>query len=377
MTWIFPRSRRRPGFTLVELLVVIAIIGILAGLLLPAIQQAREAARRMSCSSNMRQMGLAVMNYESAYRMVPSSGEGLDPTGIFPTGETKISAADKALGRQEVALYPVSVFVAILPFVEQTAAYNRMNFAYAYNDLRAPGNQEATKHEIPVYRCPSSPHVGTNLTDPNRYGRLDYFATAYTDIDPDTQLRSRYRQADGALALTPSPLSSILDGTSQTILFIEDTARTHASLGFKTASKRDEIFPGETRPGNPTLADLDGAAALGGKRTVHRWADPDAAGSGVSGPPTHTATFTGSKAFINQNRVPMGGPTGANPGFPKCTWDTNNCGLNDEPFSFHIGGVHAVLADGSVHYITQNVDGVVLRNLVSRGEGVDAGFDFN
>lgn len=372
-------SRRleiRRAFTLVELLVVIAIIGILAGLLLPAIQQAREAARRMSCSSNMRQLGLAVMNYESAYRVLPSSGEGLDPEGRFPTGEAKISAAEKALGRHEVALYDVSVFVSILPYVEQMALYNKYNFSYAYNDRRAPTNQEATKQEVPVYRCPSSPHGGRIETDPDRYGRLDYFATAYTDIDPDTQLRNRYRQADGALSLLPSPLSSILDGTSQTILIIEDTARTHATRAWKTSSKRDEIFPGERRPGNPTLADLDGAATLGGKRTVHRWADPDAAGSGVSGAPTYTQTYVGPKAFVNQNRVPMGGPDGTIPGVPKCTWDTNNCGLNDEPFSFHIGGVHAVLADGSVHFITQSVDGTTLRNLVSRGEGINASIEF-
>lgn len=375
MSHIRPRSNARSGFTLVELLVVIAIIGILAGLLLPAIQQAREAARRMSCSSNMRQLGLAIMNYETAYKVIPSSGEGLDSIGSYPTGEAKISAADKALGRKEVALYPVSVFVTILPFVEQAAAYNLMNFSYAYNDLRAPDNQKATKNEIKVYRCPSSPN-GNTIKDPNRYGHLDYFATCYTDIDPATQLRNRYIQADGALSLLPSPLASILDGTSNTILFIEDTARTHASVSFKTASKRDEIYAGETRSGNPTLADLDGATALGGKRTVHRWADPDAAGSGVSGPPTHTATYTGSKAFVNQNRIPMGGPDGTTSA-PKCTWDTNNCGLNDEPFSFHIGGVHAVLADGSVHFITQSVDGTTLRYLISRGEGIDSGFDMN
>ncbi len=371
----FSHSKNRAGFTLVELLVVIAIIGILAGLLLPAIQQAREAARRMSCSSNMRQLGLAVMNYESAYRVMPSSGEGLDPLGIYPTGEAKISASDKALGRKEVALYPVSVFVTILPYVEQANAYNLINFSYAYNDLRAPSNQKATQNEIPVYRCPSSPN-GNSVKDPNKYGHLDYFATCYTDIDPDTQIRNRYRQADGALALIPSPMASLTDGTSNTILFIEDTGRTHATVSFKTASKRDEVFPGEKRPGMPTLADLDGSTLLGGKRTVHRWADPDAAGSGVSGPPTLTATYTGPKAYINQNYIPKGGPDGTT-GVPKCTWDTNNCGLNDEPFSFHVGGVQGAFADGSVHFISQSVEGSVLRYMVSRDEGVDSGYDLN
>ncbi|MDZ4849006.1 MAG: DUF1559 domain-containing protein [Pirellulaceae bacterium] len=370
------RTRGNLGFTLVELLVVIAIIGILAGLLLPAIQQAREAARRMSCSSNMRQMGLAVMNYESSYKLIPSAGEGLDSTGLFPTGEVKISAADKAMGRKEVALYHSSVFMAILPQIEQTASYNMMNFSYAYNDLRAPDNQMASKVSIPVFRCPSSPLAGgRNALDPSGYGSVDYYATCYTDIDPVTQFRNRYDQADGALALLPAPLASIIDGTSQTMFFIEDTGRTHASVAWKTNSKRDEVFAGETRPGNPTVADLDGAMALGGKRTVHRWADPDAAGSGVSGPPNSTTTSP-NKKFINQNRVPLGGPDGTK-GIPKCTWDTNNCGLNDEPFSFHIGGVHAVMADGSVHFFSESVDGTTLRALVSRAEGDRPDHDFH
>jgi prepilin-type N-terminal cleavage/methylation domain-containing protein/prepilin-type processing-associated H-X9-DG protein len=329
------RVSDRPGFTLVELLVVIAIIGIMVALLLPAVQAAREAARRSSCTNNMRQMGLGVLNFESNYGKMPSGGEGTDysvvpPATIFDPSE-------------------ISVMTAILPFIEQKDIYAQMNLKYSYRDIRAPGNQTATKMQIATYICPSNPF--TDRKDPYGYGQTDYFATVYTDIDPATGLRNKALRADGALAVPGTPIAGIADGCANTILIIEDTGRTFPTVPFYSLSK----YPDPAcSTGNGDPADC---LATTNNRTVNRWADPDACGSGVSGPPNNT------KQFINNNKTPSGGPT-------DCPWSTNNCGLNDEPFSFHSGGCNVVLADGSVHFLGETIDAVIIRRLVTRSESL-------
>ena len=118
----------RPGrkaFTLVELLVVIAIIGVLVGLLLPAVQAAREAARRMSCSNNMKQMGLAAANYESAFKKVPPGGEATDYSSWNGSGYKR-------------GFWPHSIFTIILPQIEGSNVYQQMSLSYQYDDSRYP-----------------------------------------------------------------------------------------------------------------------------------------------------------------------------------------------------------------------------------------------
>ena len=108
---------------------------------------------------------------------------------------------------------------------------------------------------------------------------------------------------------------------------------------------------------------------------INRWADPDAGGSGVSGPHNSTASvpngLTGSTTgdgkfftrYVNNNSLPIGGPT-------SCPWSSNNCGLNDEPFSFHIGGCNAVFSDGSVHFLSDKISPQAMRAMITRAEGV-------
>src|SRR5437016_3355714 len=125
------------AFTLVELLVVIAIIGVLVALLLPAVQMARESARRMSCQNNLHQMGLALHNHENTYGRFPSGGEGTD-FSQNPPGTT---------------FDMHSTFTRLLPYLEQGSAFGQFDLNYAYNDNRAPQNQMAAKMRVKAYEC--------------------------------------------------------------------------------------------------------------------------------------------------------------------------------------------------------------------------------
>ena len=180
----------KPGFTLVELLVVIAIIGILVGMLFPAIQAVREAARRTSCSNNIRQVGLATMNYESTFSHFPPPqiGEG----GFSTLGST---------------------FVLLLPYMEQGNRYA----LYNYNEsISAPGNIELTSDSLSMYLCPSMQRTSA---PGDQFGEASYMISYSTD----------YRGvANGAFDAPPAAGGSyrlgfkdFRDGSSSTFMYGE------------------------------------------------------------------------------------------------------------------------------------------------------------
>jgi prepilin-type N-terminal cleavage/methylation domain-containing protein/prepilin-type processing-associated H-X9-DG protein len=349
-------TRAQRGFTLVELLVVIAIIGILIALLLPAVQAAREAARRSSCSNNMKQIGLGLHNFESVHHRFPTGGEGTNPSTKGTTFDTK-------------DLH--STFTYILPYIEQQAVFQQMDLSYTYRDTRWPGNQAAAKTEIAAYACPSNPYA--SYRDPAGFGRLDYYCTVYTDISPTDGTRQTSTRADGALAVPSVALSTISDGTSGTIAVIEDAGRCAPKSGAPYPAYSKYTDPTVSLGGTIDPADLNVTdngnpnSGAGPYRSVWRWADQDAGGSGVSGSPNLAGKY------INNNATVGGPPAASCPGNNAagagCPWTCNNCGPNDEPFSFHPGGCNAVLCDGSVRFLAEELDFATLRYLITRAEG--------
>lgn len=171
----FSHFRHRPAFTLVELLVVIAIIGVLVGLLLPAVQAAREAARRMSCSNNVKQLGLAIHNYHAAYNQLPTHMSGTMPQTFNAAGNgNPLGNSTRAPGHN---LSRLSIFVALLPFFEQQALWEQIsqpsadpdgrrfsamgpNSERRLNDHNSHGFYAPWLTNVPTLRCPSDPGIG-------------------------------------------------------------------------------------------------------------------------------------------------------------------------------------------------------------------------
>ena len=384
MRHLSPSTRR--GFTLVELLVVIAIIGTLVGLLLPAVQAAREAARRSQCQNNMKQLGLGVLNFESASRKLPSPGQ-CDSTGSSST------------------TYNIhSICTLILPYIEQTNIYNQFdtttipfalygatvnstgNYTTAsggllhkkakgrnYDDPAFPAGQVAAKNTINSFICPSTP-VGER--DPvTQYGGIDYMVFALSDVDTAVGsatygMRTPSAGSAAWLAQVVAPMLScdgvgmgqITDGSSKTLLWIEDASRAHPTVA-KFGALSSRVSP-VSNPADPIVYGTSLPGTPGGRR-VYAWADPDACANGYSGP----SNSAGSRlAKLNNNKTPIGGP-------PECLWSVNNCGPNDEPFGFHPGGCNSTFGDGSTRYLSDDIDGVVVKWMVGASDGQNVNID--
>ena len=307
---------RRVGFTLIELLVVIAIIAILIALLLPAVQQAREAARRTQCKNNMKQIGLALHNYESTASCWPLGSNS--PWNTVPNWRLQI-----------------------FPYLEQGNLYSQMDFSQSFAGNVVTVNTTALRNnKIAAYICPSSTldpnanlinnsqliqtpmYVGISGSFPDVAGRTVGSASNYGGFYTNNGLLRHNQQ---------TRIRDAVDGTSNVMMVAEQSGR----VGLQDIrSGYYGGYTGTTRPGPVT-------------------------GSNPAGADSWSTGLTSVQYRINS-------PTTA--GGSDRPWDANTV-IN----SFHIGGIHGLLGDGSVRFVSDNVDMGVLRNLCSCDDGVPLG----
>ncbi len=383
-------SNYQRGFTLVELLVVIAIIGILAGLLLPAIQSAREAARRMSCSSNIRQLVIAAISFDDTYKKLPSS---LRPPG--PTTNPRIAG-----------------LVQVLPYIEQANLYNGYQFNKNWSDYTtsstqgvytnpvAPSNLpplnsssitniQISSTRIPIFNCPSTPSSKRLDFDPQSNsspgGNTTRAIVAVTDYSPTLGVSTWLKPTGSTNSLvdetglgilssedptTQPRLADVLDGLSNTIIYAESAGRPNVYRGQRQIGNlpTNKVNGGGwARPASDFW--VDGAfvdsvtkvttfgqvgAALGSIRAINATNGEDI---GSASNDTNGAGGNGQVPF------PANSTAASKPN------DTNaNLGTS-EVFSFHTGGANFAFGDGSVRFLSQNIDIREFAKLVTRAAG--------
>ena len=314
--WCVPsrgHTGNRYGFTLVELLVVIAIIGVLVGLLLPAVQSAREAARRMSCGNNLRQFGLAVHNYENGRQRLPP------------------------IGMQASSQWAFSVQSLILPFVEEASLQSLVNFAEPLM-LGAGGSQTLNPVQaqpaatvVQMFLCPSDGGPTAYQENTATWAPTNYMVNIGSGST--TALRAITNRNDGVFwYLSDLSLAEVRDGTSHTMLAAEAVRGAADDLsGPRPVADRDRYYA--QLGGGPPGAGTDNAAACNGASIWH----------GRRG----TAWLWGREfsTCFNAAHTP-------NADAPDCS--RSGAGAF-KAASRHPGGVQSVFLDGSTRFISDGI----------------------
>jgi prepilin-type N-terminal cleavage/methylation domain-containing protein/prepilin-type processing-associated H-X9-DG protein len=347
---------RRTGFTLIELLVVIAIIAILIGLLLPAVQKVREAAARMQCSNNLKQIGLACHNYESTYKYLPPGGAKWSSSGA-----------------------PASLVSIILPYVEQANLYNLFDFTTDINSSLS--NNGARLQQVPFYLCPSDssssyqPNPGlvpTGQPTGQPVGKNNYVGNLGTTADQRSTESNRVGIFNFQTTTIPGPtatstfqqvttklrITAITDGTSNTTMWSETKlSQADAALGgspydpttvylLPASDAGYSIYTPQTGP----LFNVTNTAALiqGMTFRCNAWQYG----------PTSRISYRGLEYYRGLPAVSANYTHTVPPNYfgydcgDLTTFNTAHIAAR----SYHTGGVNVCFADGSVHFIQDTIN---------------------
>jgi prepilin-type N-terminal cleavage/methylation domain-containing protein/prepilin-type processing-associated H-X9-DG protein len=364
--------RERPaverGFTLIELLVVIAIIGVLIALLLPAVQSAREAARRSQCVNNLKQLGLALHNYEQATTSFPLGGN--NGPGGPATNDNRYWGAWSAQ-------------TMLLPYLEQKTTYDALNFNFLgrSDGWGEASNATGVMTRINVFLCPSSVPPRTNWLSVGGQARQftgnNYFASAGSTI---MWLGWPTYVPNGIFAVggPARGIRDITDGTSNTVAFGEWRVGDFNDAKDSIQDIVGLTWSGSTFPGVPNR-NMDAAASNMPQGAPYLL---DALQKCSQAWQSHTGNYGTNGQRSWNGRMWHVGMYGhalgnlllpPNSQYPYCQfWDTNSdfdsAGINGLT-SFHAGGAHVCMADGSVRFLKSSTSWPVLWALGSRDQG--------
>ncbi|MGB8853503.1 MAG: DUF1559 domain-containing protein [Pirellulales bacterium] len=333
----------RHGFSLIELLVVVAIVSLLVGLLLPAVQSARESARRTQCLNNARQIGIAMLGFETANGFyAPSNSTGAN--AMWPPNNPKEHG----------------MFALLLPYLDNGSLLTTLGYDYE-QDWDASANRAAAQTVISTFACSSTPD-GPRRISAARYPTNEYksWGPACNDystvVEVETVLYTAVgqaspasRQRQGMLPTNSRTVAAhVRDGLSNTLAVVECGNRPLRFFNGRPMGVRSNAAT------TPCNAKNDTTAAA--------WAD-NAATFSLDGADPSTGVPNSSCYHTDaMGRVPPSGVTSGG----QCVM---NCSNWDEPYSFHPGGVNAVFGDGSVRFLADDVSPLTMIAILTRSGG--------
>lgn len=374
------RSKERKAFTLIELLVVIAVIAILVALLLPAVQQAREAARRSQCKNNLKQIGLALHNYESTFNCLP-------PGRMYPDYVVAFGATQTVM--QSYTSYPNtlpagawtgfrSVHTFILPYMEQGAIYDLIDFSAPTSVRMTTGggttpinaNYQAYANAAGLFLCPSDPNTGRVISE-NNYRANFGGSTPYGGAVQTTQnhIVDGISRGNGAFTIGDvTKFRDFTDGLSNTAVFSERTKGSGNSMTATLPDRRFDVITSPNRRQGLIPVDEIFAECLNYTPTISNF-NFNSMGRWLEGSDFSNGWPFGFYSATLYNHV-------APP-----NWRGFDCGnwsaIIDAPGehgivsarSMHAGGAQVTMGDGSVRFVSENINVGLWRALGTRAGG--------